>query len=68
MPRHRFIMSDVEGDDLASIASGTTYMDDTTYADAINILEKYKLKRKVPIEVLQVLEKGLKEEEEKNTK
>lgn len=52
------VMSDVEGDDLSSIASGTTYMDNTTFSDAINILEKYKLKRKTPIEVLQVLEKG----------
>lgn len=53
------IMSDVEGDDLSSIASGTTYMDNTTFADALEILDKYKLKRKTPIEVLQVLEKGL---------
>ena len=57
------IMSDVEGDDIATIASGATHADDTTYSDAINVLEKYNLKRKVPIEVLQVLEKGLKEEE-----
>ncbi|MEK0346449.1 MAG: DUF4147 domain-containing protein [Nitrosopumilus sp.] len=56
------VMSDVEGDDLSSIASGTTYMDDTTFSDAIDILEKYRLKRKTPIEVLQVLEKGLKKE------
>ncbi|WP_428327171.1 glycerate kinase type-2 family protein [Nitrosopumilus sp.] len=56
------IMSDVEGDDLSSIASGTTYMDDTTFSDALEILEKYKLKRKTPIEVLQVLEKGLEDE------
>ena len=52
------IMSDVEGDDLSAIASGTTYMDETTYEDAIEILEKYKLKRKIPFEVLQVLKKG----------
>ncbi|MBA4718786.1 MAG: DUF4147 domain-containing protein [Nitrosopumilus sp.] len=52
------IMSDVEGDDLSSIASGTTYMDDTTYADALKIIEKYKIKWKMPIEVLQILENG----------
>ena len=57
------VMSDVEGDDLSSIASGTTYMDDTTFADALDIIEKYKLKRKIPLEVLQVLEKGLEKEE-----
>lgn len=56
------IMSDVEGDDLSSIASGTTYMDDTTYEDALEILGKYKLKRKTPIEVLQILEKGMQKE------
>ncbi len=52
------VMSDVQGDDLSSIASGTTYMDDTTYADALKIIEKYKIKWKMPIEVLQVLENG----------
>ena len=56
------VMSDVQGDDLSSIASGTTYMDDTTYSDALDILEKYKLKRKIPIEVLNVLEKGMENE------
>jgi hydroxypyruvate reductase len=52
------VMSDVEGDDLSSIASGTTYMDDTTYADALKIIEKYKIKWKMPDEVLQTLENG----------
>ena len=56
------VMSDVQGDDLSSIASGTTYMDDTTYSDALEILEKYKLKRKIPIEVLKVLERGIENE------
>ena len=56
------IMSDVEGDDLSSIASGTTYMDDTTFDDALTIIDKYKLKRKMPLEVLQVLEKGVQNE------
>ena len=62
------VMSDVEGDDLSSIASGTTYMDDTTYADALEILDKYKLKWKIPIEVLQVLEKGAKNEKLESSK
>ena len=52
------IMSDVEGDDLSSIASGTTHMDNTTFADALDIIEKYKLRRKIPVEVLQVLKNG----------
>ena len=62
------VMSDVEGDDLSSIASGTTYMDDTTFADALDIIEKYKLKRKIPLEVLQVLEKGLNKKNSEITK
>ena len=51
------VMSDVEGDDLSSIASGTTYMDDTTYADALEIIDKYKIRWKMPQEVLDLLEK-----------
>jgi len=55
------VMSDVEGDDLSSIASGTTYMDDTTFLEALNIINKYKLRHKIPLEVLQRLEDGFKE-------
>ena len=39
------VMSDVEGDDLSAIASGTTYMDNTTFVDALDIIKKYKLKK-----------------------
>ncbi len=53
------IMSDVENDDLSSIASGTTYMDNTTYQDAMDIIEKYRLKKRIPIEVLQILGNGV---------
>ena len=55
------VMSDVEGDDLSSIASGTTHMDDTTFLEALNIINKYKLRHKIPLEVLQRLEDGFKE-------
>ena len=51
-------MSDVEGDDLSSIASGITFRDDSTFADALDIIKKYKLKIKIPIEVLDVLRDG----------
>ena len=54
------VMSDVEGDELSSIASGTTYMDDTTFLEALNIINKYKLKNKTPLEILQRLEDGFK--------
>ena len=56
------IMSDVEGDDMSSIASGTTYKDDTTFDDALQIIKKYKLRKKIPFEVMQVLENGAKNE------
>ena len=62
------IMSDVEDDDLSSIASGTTYMDNTTYQDAMDIIEKYRLKRKIPIEVLQVLGNGLHDQKSETPK
>jgi hydroxypyruvate reductase len=56
------VMSDVEGDDLSSIASGTTYMDNTTYANALEIIDKYKIRWKMPPEVLHVLEEGMRKE------
>ena len=65
------IISDVENDDLSTIASGTTYMDNTTYQDAMSIIEKYRLKKRIPIEVLQILGNGLhnqKHETPKQTK
>jgi len=62
------VMSDVEGDDLSSIASGTTYMDDTTYEDALEIIDKYKIRWKMPQEVLDLLEKGKNEIIEKSKK
>ena len=57
------VMSDVEGDDLSSIASGTTYMDNTTYANALEIIDKYKIRWKTPPEVLQILEDGMNKED-----
>jgi len=52
------VMSDVEGDDLSAIASGTTFMDNTTFEDALEIIKKYKLKNKIPLEVWHVLKEG----------
>jgi glycerate-2-kinase len=37
------VLSDVVGDGLSIIASGPTYPDDSTYLDAINVLDKYGL-------------------------
>jgi hydroxypyruvate reductase len=47
-----FILSDVMGDDLAVIGSGPTVADKTTFADALKIIEKYKLTSKLPASVI----------------
>jgi glycerate-2-kinase len=56
------IVSDVVGDDPGSIASGPTAPDGTTYADALAILEKYRLKEKAPRDIVRHLEAGLRGE------
>lgn len=53
------IMSDVVGDDLSSIASGTTYCDTTTFSDAQSIINKYKLEKKLPQGVMDRINQGI---------
>jgi hydroxypyruvate reductase len=53
-----YVMSDVVGDDLSSIASGLTYCDTTTYADCLKIIEKYGLADKIPKAALRHLRSG----------
>ena len=53
------IISDVVGNSLDSIASGPTVPDNTTFQDAIDILNKYKLMGKIPSVVKSDFEKGL---------
>jgi glycerate 2-kinase len=57
-----FIISDVIGDKLGVIASGPTYFDNSSFQDALNIIDKYYLKTKMPKSVLEVLENGAKGE------
>ncbi len=54
------ILSDVIGDRLDSIASGPTAPDNTTFADCIRIIDKYKIKHKIPTSVYAHLKKGAK--------
>ena len=56
------VMSDVEGDDLSTIASGTTYMDNSTFTDALDIIKKYKLTNRIPLEVFHALRNGVNEQ------
>ncbi len=53
-----FILSDVVGDRLDTIASGLTSGDETTFQDALDIVEKYRLEHKAPPEVLRALNLG----------
>jgi glycerate-2-kinase len=52
------ILSDVIGNDLATIASGPTTPDPSTFADAYNVLKKYNLLSKCPKSVVDFIERG----------
>jgi len=52
------IISDVVGDDVGSIASGPTSPDESTFADARRVLERYDLKNRVPPNVRRIIERG----------
>jgi glycerate 2-kinase len=53
------ILSDVIDDDLATISSGPTYADNSTFNDALKILKKYHLTRTISQAVRKHLEKGI---------
>lgn len=53
------IISDVVGDDPATIASGPTAADPTTFRDALNVLEKYDLEAKIPDSTYDYLSRNL---------
>lgn len=52
------IYSDVPGNDLSVIASGPTFPDSTTIDDAINVLKKYKLGKKLDLKREAFIEKS----------
>ncbi len=52
------IVSDVVGDRLDTIASGPTAPDETTFRDAIEVLQRYGLWNEIPEHIREVLEKG----------
>ncbi|MBC7364190.1 MAG: DUF4147 domain-containing protein [Candidatus Aminicenantes bacterium] len=59
------VISDVNGNDLENIASGPTYYDSSTFAQALDILRRKEVTDRCPQAVLHVLEegkKGLREE------
>jgi len=53
------ILSDVVGDDLSVVASGPTYQDESTFADAIGLLKQFGVWDECPPAVQAYLEAGL---------
>jgi len=53
------VLSDVLGDDLATIGSGPTVPDPTTFQEAYTILEQHQILRRVPELIRQHLEQGI---------
>jgi len=53
------ILSDVVGDDLDIIASGPTVPDSSSFADCMEILERYHIKDKIPESILNHIESGI---------
>ncbi len=60
---HSFILSDVIGDDLSSIASGMTTYDNSTFKDVKKILNKYKIWTKIPKNIKNHINNGEKKKE-----
>ena len=53
------ILSDVIGDRLDTIASGITVADDTTFAQAQGIIDKYHIQNKMPASIVRLIQSGL---------
>ena len=53
------ILSDVVGSPLDIIASGPTVPDESTWADALSIIEKYKLAQKLPKSIVTRINAGI---------
>ena len=52
------ILSDVIGDRLDVIASGPTAPDQTTFADALEVIDRYQIKDRIPSRALEILMRG----------
>src|ERR671930_2235207 len=52
------ILSDVIGDSLGSIASGPTAPDASTFSDCLRIIERYRVRQKIPPAVSAFLRRG----------
>ena len=52
------IISDVINDDISTISSGPTSIDQTSYSDALDIIHRYKIETEMPSSVMDLLKKG----------
>lgn len=52
------ILSDVPGDDLQTIGSGLTVPDDSSFADALSVIQQYGLRNSLPASVVHYLLAG----------
>ncbi|MEM5947663.1 glycerate kinase [Spirochaetia bacterium 38H-sp] len=52
------ILSDVIGDPISSIASGPTVPDESSWQDALDIVDKYSIRNSLPVSVVKLLEAG----------
>jgi len=55
---HALLLSDVIGDPLDVIASGPTAPDASTFGEALSILERFRIRDRVPATVVERLEQG----------
>jgi glycerate-2-kinase len=62
------VLSDVIGDRLDVIASGPTAPDNTTFADASRVIEKYGLRAALPERVREFMERGTAGQEQETAK
>lgn len=67
-PLVALILSDVIGDDPVTIGSGPTAPDPTTYAEALDVVDRYELRRSVPEAVVRFLEAGTRGERPETVK
>ena len=56
------VLSDVVGDPLDVVASGPNVADPTTFADALDVLERYNVLNQTPVAILRQLESGVRGE------
>lgn len=62
------ILSDVIGDRLDVIASGPTVQDESSFADALSVIEKYELQKEMPARVMSYLQRGMTGQEAETVK